>query len=80
MFDEVLTALDREKHIRIDLVSLHSGFPFFVLWLVRDRFLFIRGQQFNDPSKQFVKIFVKKPKSKNDEIVTHFIKEIENKC
>ena len=30
--------------------------------------------------RQFVKIFLKKPKSKNDEIVTHFIKEIENKC
>ena len=29
--------------------------------------------------QQFVKIFVKKPKLKNDEIVTHFIKEIENK-
>ena len=30
--------------------------------------------------QQFVKIFVKKPKLKNDEIVTHFIKEIKNKC
>ena len=30
--------------------------------------------------QRFVKIFVKKPKSKNDEIVTRFIKEIENKC
>ena len=29
--------------------------------------------------QQFVKIFVKNPKLKNDEIVTHFIKEIENK-
>ena len=30
--------------------------------------------------QQFVKIFVKKPKIKNDKIVTRFIKEIENKC
>ena len=49
MFDEVLTAPDREKHIRIDRVSLHSGFLFFVLRLVPGRFLFIRGQQFNVP-------------------------------
>ena len=27
--------------------------------------------------QQFVKIFVKSPKLKNDEIVTHFLKEIE---
>ena len=30
--------------------------------------------------QQFIKIFVKNPKSKKDEIATHFIKEIENKC
>ena len=31
-------------------------------------------------TQRFVKIFVKKPKLKNEEIVTRFIKEIENKC
>ena len=30
--------------------------------------------------QHFVKIFVKNHKSENDKIVTHFIKEIENKC
>ena len=51
MFDEVLTTLDREEHIRIDLVPPHSEFPFFVLRLVCDRFLFVHWQQFNVPLK-----------------------------
>ena len=50
MSDKVLTTLDREELIKIDLVPPHSESPFLVLRMVHDRVLFIRGQQFNDPS------------------------------
>ena len=61
--------------MRIDKYRLHS----FASEQYTTAFCLSVGNNLMTP-QQFVKIFVKNPKSKNDEIVTHFIKEIENKC
>ena len=78
MFDEVRTHMDREKHIQILSHSIQSFRSLFCGWYAT-AFCLSVGINLMSP-RQFVKIYVKKPKSKNDEIVTHFIKEIENKC